>query len=145
LSRFGIWDYRNPVTVNFGGRRFELSITQTSKVAYARKTRPSIDDIWGWEIRDATEVLRLGDVIYLMPDDLNDYSGFTLGFSTLSQIYAFKGPYAAVLLKELEPNHEAVPRVMFWIHTRFLYIPEQKRRAAAMGLAQFPDFHPIDL
>jgi hypothetical protein len=88
-------------------------------------------------------VLRLGDVLYLIPDDLVNYPGLTLGFSTLSQIHAFKGSYAVVSLKELEPDHEAIPITMFWIHTRFLHIPEQKRQAAAMGFAQFPNFHPL--
>ena len=141
--RFGVWDYRNPLIVDCGERRFDLSTVQTTKTAYAGKNQDSVDTIWGWELRNISQVLHLGDTIYILPEDDDACQDIALGLNVVSRILSFKGPYAAVSLRRLElDERHFIP--IAWIHTRYLHIPEEKRQAAAFGLTQYPEFrlHP---
>ena len=141
--RFGVWDYKNPVIVDCGGKQFDLSTTQTSKTAYARKIQCSVDTVWSWELRNVSQVLHIGDVVYILPEDDDVCQDITLGLNVISRILSFKGPYAAISLDRLElDDRHFIP--IAWIHTRYLHVPEEKRQADAFGLTQYPKFrlHP---
>ena len=120
-----------------------MSTIQMTKTAYAGKNQDSVNVIWSWELRDVSQVLRIGDTIYILPEDDEACQDIALGLNVVSKILSFKGPYAAVSLRRLElDERQFIP--IAWLHTWYLHIPEEKRQAAAFGLAQYPEFrlHP---
>ena len=134
---FSVVPQLHPTTISPELADFDFSI----KSAYIRKTKTTSENMWGWELTNTSDILHIGDIIYIFPEDPTSISTcpFPMGLNVFTKFFSFKGPYAIISLESLE--RRSVIRAPLWAHTAHVYIPEDQRLLASMARHSFPNFH----